>query len=346
MCMQILAAVSTSGLDERLDLTLSELLSICCNLVVLDSKVDTIRFAHASFKEFLETKPEFDMAHAHGIAAMSCLDTCSYQLPADLEDEIRPAKEFGLYAALYWPSHCSAAAADEAQDARLASKLREFSFHEDETSLPFLAWLDIVQQASNLLVNDHVLKELSNVMSSTMTPLFTACVYGLDGLFRIVVSRPDFEVDLKNSIDHTGPYLAAAFGRTKVVHDLLQLGANMDVQCGKHGNALNAAAFNGHGEVVQLLLSHAVDTQSPSKFNSALNLSFLAGREEIAKLLLQKGLKISCHENYDKINEAAAQAGFYEIVQYLTKDFPSSARLNHPLLRPLMQQSAKANCIS
>jgi hypothetical protein len=90
-----------------------------------------------------------------------------------------------------------------------------------------------------------------------------------------------------------------------------------------HENGLNAAASNGHTTVVQLLLRHGVGTQSPSIIEPALNLSFLTGREDIAMMLFQNGIRLSCQEDYDKFHEAAFQAGFYGLLQHLTKTFPS-----------------------
>ncbi|KAK2784599.1 hypothetical protein FQN53_008426 [Emmonsiellopsis sp. PD_33] len=321
---------------KPLDLTLPELFSICSNLLVLDSNLDTVRFAHSSFKEFLEARPEFDIVRAHGVAAISCLDICIHQPSTDLGNELHPEREFGLYAALYWPTHCSEATVNGVQDSDLNFKLTEFAFYDDETSLPFLAWLDAAQRAADLLANGHVLKkELNAVISSTMSPLFTACVYGLESLFQVVANRDDFDKDLRNSLDHTGLYLAAAFGRHKIVHDLLERGADMNIQCGKHRNALNAAAFGGHLAVVQHLLRRMPLTQSPSALESALDVSFLAGQEHIAKVLLVDGIKITCQDDYDKVYAAAAQAGFSEVLQYLTKCFPSFCNTKSPSSKTL-----------
>lgn len=324
-----LAAVSSSGSEDRPGLTLPDLFSICSNLIVLDSKRDTIRFVHSSFKEFLEARPEFDIARAHGVAAMSCLESCIQEIPTDLEGDLRPDKEFKVYAALYWPNHCSAATNDEAQGSSLSMKLNDFVFCNDKTSLPFLSWLDTAQRASDLMANDHVLKkQLNAVKSPSMTPLFTACVYGLINLFEIVVKRQGFEVDMKNSHGHTGLYLAAEFGRPKIVDGFLQLGANIHSQGGILGNSLNAAAFNGHAAVVQLFLHHGADMQSPSILETALDLAFLGGHQDIAMMFFQNDVGISCQDDYDKFHDAASQAGFYELLLYLTKAFPSFSQAN------------------
>lgn len=332
-----LTAVSTFGSHESLDLSLPEVLSICSNLIVLDPELDIIRFAHSSFKEFLEARQEFDVIHSHGVATMGCLHACIHQPPADIEDELHPDKDFALYAAMYWPTHCSAAStSDNAQGTILASTLNEFVFldddddDDDDTNFQFLDWLDTAQRASELLANDHVLKtKLNAVISSTLTPLFTACMYGLWNTFQAVIRRQDFEVDQGNSLEHTGLYLAANFGNHEIVRGL-ERGANIGVQCGKHGNALNAAAFGGNVAVAQILLSHEPGVHSPSILSTALDVSFLAGKEDIAELLLRNGVLISCQDDYDKIQEAASRAGFRKVLQYLTECFSNFSHTSSP----------------
>ncbi|RMJ22394.1 Ankyrin repeat protein [Aspergillus sp. HF37] len=98
MCMReplsleaFLAAVSTSNSDAPLELTMPELLRICSNLIVLDSKLDTLRFAHSSLKEFLE-EIGFSKSTTNSVVAMCCLDSCINDLPGDVKTELRPEK--------------------------------------------------------------------------------------------------------------------------------------------------------------------------------------------------------------------------------------------------------------
>jgi len=43
-------------------------------MVVLDSKLNILRFAHVSVQKILETQPDLATHHAHRLAAMGCLD--------------------------------------------------------------------------------------------------------------------------------------------------------------------------------------------------------------------------------------------------------------------------------
>jgi ankyrin repeat protein len=348
MCMReplssetFLAAVSASNSDEPLELTMPELLRICSNLIVLDSKLDTLRFAHSSFKEFLE-EMGFSVSSTNSVAAMCCLDSCINDLPGDVNTELRPDNDFSLYSALYWATHCRDASVDEHQSNYLASRLKEFVFYEDDgASLAFLAWLDTVQVASGLLAYDHPLKkELGAVISSTMTPLFAACVYGLESLLQVLARMHGFEVDMKNALGYTGLYIAAAFGHRETARLLLRLGADATVQCGKRGNPLYAAAFDGNVALVRLLLSAGKDAVSLKMLQSAFQISCHTGHEDVAGLLLENGLWISCQDDYNVAVEAASQAGFSAVAQVLEKSFSqfsdhasSSSRLTDAAVR-------------
>ena len=65
-------AVSLSTPNDRLGTTLPELLFICSNLIVLDSELDTVRFAHAYFQEYLEKHLDFDVVQTNEAAAIAC----------------------------------------------------------------------------------------------------------------------------------------------------------------------------------------------------------------------------------------------------------------------------------
>lgn len=316
----------SSGIPGNNELNLLELLSICSNLIVVDKQLDTLRFAHISFKEFLETKPEFDTSSAHMIPTLNCLETCIHNLPIDIECELHPERDYSLYAVLYWAQHYTASAA--ANGDKAVEKLQEFIFGDD--GFAFQLWLEAANEASKFLPNNHCLKiELNAVMSESQTPYFVACIYGLKDIFDTSVQSLDFDVDATNLLGHTGLYLAAAFGHHEIVDLILNLGAKPGVSRGKYGDPLSAACAGGHVSVVRLLLSH--ETHSSLKMiEPALRMSFLTGQEEISKLLLRSylqgpgdGHEVDQNKN-DWLLEAAAQAGFTEAMEELAKGSPAT----------------------
>ncbi|KAJ6086758.1 hypothetical protein N7467_005672 [Penicillium canescens] len=336
MCMHepltpeaLLSAISMSSPEEQRNITLSELLHVCSNLVFVDSKLNTLRFIHFSFKEFLEAKPEFGVSCINTIAAHGCLNTCIQNTPSNLRDAFYPKLNFELYATLYWTRHYKAATCGEGHSSIL-SKLREFVFYDDgDTNLSFLAWLDTVEISSELLPSDHPLKtELNAVTSTSMTPIFTACIYGIDEVVVSIATKENFDVNEKSTIGHTPLYLAATFGHDEIIRILLSRGASPSIEGGKHGNSVNAACANGHVVAAQLLLSHESSSMSSDDGESALQKSLASGHESVALFLLQDYIKISDQTNYTKTVEQASQAGIFQVVQWLIKAYPSFSKTN------------------
>jgi hypothetical protein len=62
-------------------LSQTDVLDICCNMVVLDSEADVFRFAHLSVREYLESLSEYGLSTAHALALERCLAV--YQTDTD-----------------------------------------------------------------------------------------------------------------------------------------------------------------------------------------------------------------------------------------------------------------------
>lgn len=318
------SAVENNGLK----LDLQEILNVCSNLIVVDSQLDTLRFAHISFKEFLESKQEFGIPSTHLVAASGCLNSVMENNPLDIQGNPQPDMDFSLYATVYWAQHYSDSSA--ANDKPLTSTLAEFIFGDSqETSYMFQLWLEAVHDVSERLPKSHSLQKcLTAVWSESSTPFFTVCVYGLEDIFHQLVKNPEFDINMRNSVGHTGLYLAAAWGQDGVVRLLLNLGADPDIECGNFGNALSAAGAAGHIPVLRMLLE-VKDTVSTRTREAALRTAFLAGHEEIVTMLL--GHYLEAHKQseepdpatYEWILEGVATNGFTEIVEDLNKAYPS-----------------------
>ncbi len=321
------SAVEISG--HKLDL--QEILTVCSNLIVVDSQLDTLRFAHVSFKEFLESKQEFGIPSTHSVVASGCLNTVMEHLPLDFRRDLQPDKDFTLYATIYWARHYRYSSAGSEES--LASKLTEFIFDDgQETSYMFQLWLEAVHEASQYLPKSHSLqKYLNAVRSESSTPFFTACVYGLEYISHQLAEGAGFDINMRNSVGHTGLYLAAAWGHNGMVRLLLDLGADPDVQCGNFGNALSAACAAGHTPVIRMLLEFK-DLVPANAIEAALGKAFLAGHESIVRMLLGYYLRAPEQAEtldpaaYEWLLESAATNGFTEVVEDLSKAYPSPTK--------------------
>ncbi|KAH8750634.1 hypothetical protein BGZ57DRAFT_718406, partial [Hyaloscypha finlandica] len=70
----MVAAVRMGSLKGRRDLIESQILDLCCNLVVFDKILSEFRFAHLSVKEYLESRAEFAEEVVNTSAVSRCID--------------------------------------------------------------------------------------------------------------------------------------------------------------------------------------------------------------------------------------------------------------------------------
>lgn len=331
LCMQealapsaFVAAVAMANPELQLEPTLSALVDVCSNLIVLDSKLNVLRFAHVSVQEFLEMKPEFALDHVHRLAAISCLNICMRGIPVMMENGVCQTNDFYHYGALFWAEHSRAACVTDRNDEVLL-KMKEFVFEEGDISMSFIGWVDEVRRFTEALRDDHPLKKpLGAVPNSVYTPLFTACVFGLANLVEDFGSAKDFDWNQKNDQGHTGLYLASRSGFDDIVRTLIQHGADVNATGGHYGNPMHAACFAGHIDVVRLLLEHGADPHAGGKFDNALQASLLGGREEVAQVLMENNYQILNQHDYHSALHQAAQAGFTKLVRLLQKTFAAS----------------------
>ncbi|KAL8789942.1 MAG: hypothetical protein Q9195_006603 [Heterodermia aff. obscurata] len=331
----LLAAISGSHQDRRKELDLSSLLNICANLIILDSKLNVMRFAHTSILEFLESKIEFASPRLHALAAKSCLNMCTSGTPASVELGLHPTEFFYDYALLYWAEHCRLASTLEV-DEELSQQVNDFVFEHNEIGLAFTTWMEQIQVFSKTMPNDHPLKKvIGSVLSSENTPLFVACAFGLQGLLeRISVIR---HTDWNSRNDHgqTGLYIAAALGNEKVVRFLVRKGADVHARGGKFVTPLQTACFSGHISIVEILISAGADPGVGGAFEDALQASLLGDQKDIALFLLGTDFNIRSQESFNVIFHQATEAGFADVVAKLSTKYAlsySTPTMNHSKL--------------
>jgi ankyrin repeat protein len=314
-----LQAMATTTPHHYEAMDLPRMMDICFNLIALDSELKVLRFAHVSFQEFLEMRAEFAPHRAHRVAAISCLELCLQGFPIGMEATLVPKDDFYHYSAVYWAKHCRATDAIERDDV-VVGKLEEFVFDEGDIALSFLCWLEELPKFSKQLINDHPLaKDLHAVIHSGGSPLFTACVFGLNSLVDTLALTTDFDWNQKNDLGQTGLYLAAAAGHEAIVQKLLQYAPDVNPLGGKFNHPLHAACFAGYVPIVELLLDHGADPTLGPK--NALECSFLGGHENITLMLLENKFEISDQADYDLILRQAAEVGYTEVVRFLQNKY-------------------------
>ncbi|CVL03350.1 uncharacterized protein FMAN_15242 [Fusarium mangiferae] len=129
----------------------------------------------------------------------------------------------------------------------------------------------------------------------------------------------------RNSDRKPGPprgsrlYYACFVGLVSPVQDLISKGADVNLQGGDFGNALCAAAEQGHEEITRLLLDKGADVNAQGgRLGNALCAAAFEGHEEITRLLLNKGADVNLQGGpFDNALCAAAERGHEGIVRLL-----------------------------
>ena len=318
----LIQALAKTVSRQEEEINVSKLIDICSNLVVLDSELNVLRFAHISFQDFLETRAEFTSPNIHRVAAACCLDSCLQGLTSEMEADLWPKDNFDHYSAVYWAEHCRVATVS-GDDKSIRRKMLEFVFDGGDIALSFVDWIQAVSKFAKRLPNDHAVAQwLHSVTNPHDSPLFTACVFGLAPVIEELAHIKEYDWSQTNDHGQSGLYLAAAAGHTTTVQHLLQHEVFVNVVGGKFGYPLHAACFSGHVSVVDLLLEHGADPKLGIR--SALEYALLGDQENIALLLLKSKFDVSDQSEYNSIVQQAAEAGFSEVVQSLQKEYASS----------------------
>lgn len=122
--------------------------------------------------------------------------------------------------------------------------------------------------------------------------LYVLSELGCTKLIRLIIK----EVDINAQGGHYGNALQAAAyeGRNDTVQLLLDNGADVNVQGGHYGNALQAAAFQGRKDIMQLLIDRGADINAQGGLvGNALQAAAYQGRNEAVQLLLDHGADVN-----------------------------------------------------
>ncbi|EXK77499.1 hypothetical protein FOQG_17796 [Fusarium oxysporum f. sp. raphani 54005] len=148
--------------------------------------------------------------------------------------------------------------------------------------------------------------------------LYYACLAGLTGAARDLMTE-GADVNARGGGYGNALQAASYGGHLQIVQILLHKGADVNVQGGRYGNALQAASSEGHLEIVQTLLDKGANVNAQrGEYGNALQAASYGGYLQIVQLLLDKGADISARGGeYGNALPAASYGGHLEIVQIL-----------------------------
>ena len=121
-----------------------------------------------------------------------------------------------------------------------------------------------------------------------------------------------------------------------IVKLLLEKGADVNAQGGRHGHALQAASFGGHEAIMKLLLEKGADVNAQGgRHCHALQAASFGGHEAIVKLLLEKGADVNAQGGWNaNALQAASDEGHTEIVQLLLANGGLPSEPDHAEMGP------------
>ncbi|OGE49252.1 hypothetical protein PENARI_c022G06687 [Penicillium arizonense] len=299
---QLLGAVrvNTNGEEPALADEIDEqgLLSLCNNLLTIDSQLKVWRFAHLSVREYLETKMQWTLPLVNFHAASACLTWLITKYGKEDDDDLnledwesKPTEVFHLmhpfhiYIRHHWAKHIQAAQDDE--EATLSSLLKTFLGSPEDSSKQYQKWYEVIQQELDRITDaedfnlclaaggyDEEFKDTCDFnqaphpewseFESELGPADKAIFAMCHLSFSAILS--DWWQDVKdvshvNERGHNILTLAARAGCTPICKILIDKGAevNLPVEGRTYGSALVAAAHRGHTETVKCLVEAGAD---------------------------------------------------------------------------------------
>ncbi len=177
--------------------------------------------------------------------------------------------------------------------------------------------------ASNWFDHTRIAVDSNGRTNALIMELFgskkTAALNNWIRLYNCTTLCPESSVD---SCENAHPlYFSSLLGLSWTVNWLTVRGADVNARCGKHGNALCAATWGGHQQVVRLLLSKGASiNQLGGHYGNALQTASWLGNGNLICLFLEHGADINIQGLVGKTAlHQAVEAGNKDCAQILLK---------------------------
>jgi len=297
----------------------------------------TISVAHFSVQEYLESgRIDNSKAAIYGIkrqqahdeVARICLTyLCSSQISqARITKDVVAQYPLCHYAASHWHYHYKGT-----EDANNVSERLVLDFFQNQHTA-FQNWVRLYDLENLWKIETNFKKD------KIPSPIFCASFLGMNTILAQLLqyhqqiktkqmnSQSEAHLAVARLIDncesdtHGNALQAASYNKHKsVIQLLLANGADINAQGGDDGNALQAACSEGHKSIVQLLLTNGADINAQGGvYKNALQAACSKGHESIVQLLLTNGADINAQDViYKTALQAACLDGHESIVQLL-----------------------------
>ena len=148
--------------------------------------------------------------------------------------------------------------------------------------------------------------------------LYWAARGGLIGVVQLLLNN-GAKVNTQGGRYGNALQAAAAEGHEEVVEKLLKANASVNALGGRYGNALQAAAENGYDKVVEQLLKACANVNAQGGFHgNALQAAAAKGYERVVEQLLNANANVNAQGGYyGNALQAAAEGGYKRVVEQL-----------------------------
>ncbi|KAK3351860.1 hypothetical protein B0H65DRAFT_137399 [Neurospora tetraspora] len=140
------------------------------------------------------------------------------------------------------------------------------------------------------------------------TDLALASYLGLRLVVEDILAKEKIDVNAQGGEYGTALQAASFQGHKEIVEMLLDKGADVNVQGGDYGTALQAASREGYKEIVEMLLDKGADVNTQGGYyGTALQAASARGHKEVVEMLLDKGADVNAQGGWEEAEKLFVQ---------------------------------------
>jgi ankyrin repeat domain-containing protein 50 len=288
----------------------------------IEGKTPTVRIAHFSVQEYLESdriklhRFALESASAHAEIAQICLVYLQEPGLSSRTLDQTKLEEFPLahFAAMFWYHHYKNATGATSRLDGLILRL----FQQQDS---FYTWVKLQNPDRPWVTRVDLSLDSSHIAS----PVYYASLLGFDIVLHELISicqeHASEERDLINAQDGTydnALQAASKKGHDKVVQILIDAGADVNTQTKQYDNALQAASYQGYDKIGQMLINAGANVNQSGKYDNALLTASEKGYDKIVQMLIDAGADVNIRGKlYGNALQAASYRGYDKVVQML-----------------------------
>ena len=246
-----------------------DILTLCSNLVVIDTELNVFRLAHLSVREYLESQSDFCTTVSEPSMALQCLHICIDYIQQFKHSSLAISDQitYVQYASLYWPVHFSLV--NDPLPKSLLDSIQTFLGINEIDWPQFKPWMAITSKFPTRFVTTDMRRRVKMSFSPSCHPIFLAIAFEFVDLVAIIVRTHQLNGELLNQFGLSPLALACNIGNLRIARILLESGSEVDIEHKvqywrpKDGNVpqnpITAAVCHRRWTIMRLLLAAGAD---------------------------------------------------------------------------------------